>query len=433
MAFGNRREKIATDDLHLLCLFNTSHHTGLIKQNPLHAWVRIQKRSLRGRTAEFVPMLRELLAKNKFPADSLEVGGDGALHLNLAKTGIDDLSFLAGMPLDSINLFSTPVSDLSPLKGMPLTSLIISRTKVDDLTPLKGIMLKELVLSSSWGACGVEDLSPLKGMPLTSLDLRKLLVRDLTPLADIPLEELTFDPKTVETGIEVMSKSKTLKTVNGVSASNFFLPIKYREQLKPFGSIATIRMSLDKHGTIILGLPRDRSSVTDLTSLRGMPISSLTIIGTAVTNLSPLSDMPLTNLTAWGCTTLSDLSPLSGLPLQRLSLGYTQVKDLSPLKGMPLTRLEITSTSVSDLSPLIGLPLEHLDLANTVHGSTMRYLTDLTPLASLPLKTLTLYPSKNMKGQQALRNMKSLTTINNLPASEYWQQVDAGTLKRGRR
>ena len=34
--------------------------------------------------------------------------------------------------------------------------------------------------------------------------------------------------------------------------------------------------------------------------------------------------------------------------------------DLSPLKGMPLTKLEIGGTHVSDLSPLKGMPLTHL-------------------------------------------------------------------------
>ena len=48
-----------------------------------------------------------------------------------------------------------------------------------------------------------------------------------------------------------------------------------------------------------------------------------------------------------------------------LDLNNTQVTDLSPLKGLPLTVLGLRNTQVTDLSPLEGMPLEVLYLDNT--------------------------------------------------------------------
>src|SRR5207245_1745816 len=49
---------------------------------------------------------------------------------------------------------------------------------------------------------------------------------------------------------------------------------------------------------------------------------------------------------------LSDLTPLRGMPLTFLDCSQTHVSDLTPLAGMPLTYLICLSTQVSNLSPL---------------------------------------------------------------------------------
>jgi hypothetical protein len=87
---------------------------------------------------------------------------------------------------------------------------------------------------------------------------------------------------------------------------------------------------------------------------------------------------------------LSDLTFLKGLKLQELGLSRTRVSDLTPLLGMPLTSLQISGTPVRDLSPLLKLPLQRLEC-------------DRIPALDLtPLKTL-----------------RSLKTINDLPAAEF--------------
>ena len=94
----------------------------------------------------------------------------------------------------------------------------------------------------------------------------------------------------------------------------------------------------------------DRRKAEDLTVLAGMnTLEHLYFEGTTISDLSPLKGMKLTTLTM--CTNpVSDLSPLEGMKLTFLHCGGTKVSDLSPLDGMPLTHLNCAGTKVSDAS-----------------------------------------------------------------------------------
>ena len=59
-------------------------------------------------------------------------------------------------------------------------------------------------------------------------------------------------------------------------------------------------------------------------------------------------------------TQVSDLSPLKGMPLTELYCADTQVSDLSPVQGMPLTVLTCFGTGVSDVSLIKDMPLQRL-------------------------------------------------------------------------
>ncbi|MDA0833414.1 MAG: SUMF1/EgtB/PvdO family nonheme iron enzyme [Planctomycetota bacterium] len=160
------------------------------------------------------------------------------------------------------------------------------------------------------------------------------------------------------------------------------------------------------------------SQVSDLSPLQGMPLQYLACARAKVADLSPLKDMPLTHLQIeW--TQVSDLSPLKGMPLKILYLdGNTLLaNDLSPLEGMPLTRLYLHSSPFSDLSPLEGMPLELLDIRDSS-------VTDLSPLEGLPLKALML-DFKPDRDTGLLRSIKTLKTINDKPAAEFWKEVEA--------
>ncbi len=176
--------------------------------------------------------------------------------------------------------------------------------------------------------------------------------------------------------------------------------------------------------------------VSDLSPLREMPLKDLLFFGTQVEDLSPLQGMKLTSLMC-NVTKVSDLSPLRGMPLTvlycdethvadlsplrdmsltRLNVNYCQdIADLSPLKGMKLSMLSCAGTQVSDLSPLQGMPLTWLDCRRL-------RITDFTPLKDMPLQ----YFAFDFSPEQdtgLLRSIKTLDTINDKPAVEFWKEV----------
>ena len=170
---------------------------------------------------------------------------------------------------------------------------------------------------------------------------------------------------------------------------------------------------------------------SDLTLLKGAPISSLTLANTAVSDLSPLQGMPITSLHLGG-TVVTNLEPLRGMPLTSLVIYDTPVTDLSPLAGMPLQRFHLGGTKVKDLSALRGMPLTYLRL----HGCSE--LADISPLADCKdLQELTLPP--NAKNIEFLRDLPSVKLIGftedqtsfepDKTAAEFWADYAAAKTK----
>ncbi|HTG45175.1 MAG TPA: protein kinase, partial [Verrucomicrobiae bacterium] len=103
---------------------------------------------------------------------------------------------------------------------------------------------------------------------------------------------------------------------------------------------------LMEDGTFILNL--DDVAISDLTSLRGMPISILSVRRTKVTDLRPVKDMPLREVFL-AETAIRDLSPLKGMSLTNIDLWKCPISDISALKGMPLVAALLSNTEISDL------------------------------------------------------------------------------------
>lgn len=226
-------------------------------------------------------------------------------RLDLNKTRIEQLDFLAGLPLTELHCSGTRIKDLGPLRGMPLRRLRLANTPVSDLTPLKGMPLEELDLAST----SVADLGVLRGLKLTKLFLKGSLVTSLEPLAGMPITELD------------------------VSALNL-------------SDLTAL------HGMPLAVLAANDMQVTDLSPLRGAPLKRLSFKASPVDDLQPLRGMPLFEL---GCaqTRVADLAPLADSPVELLDLSATPVSDLRPLRGLPLKRLRIFNCkNLSDLSPL---------------------------------------------------------------------------------
>ncbi|MCS6852984.1 MAG: tetratricopeptide repeat protein [Gemmataceae bacterium] len=181
-------------------------------------------------------------------------------------------------------------------------------------------------------------------------------------------------------------------------------------------------------GMRLTALDCSRTKVVDLSPLRGMPLTSLKCWGTGVSDLSPLKGMRL-GLLICRATSVADLEPLRGMPLTYIDCSYTQVSDLAPLQGMPLTVLGCNGTRVNDLTPVQGMPLTILRCSNAP-------ITDLTPLAGMKLQELRFTPRNISRGLEVVRNMSSLKVIGVSeapgqiwPAAEFWKRYDAGEFR----
>ena len=161
--------------------------------------------------------------------------------------------------------------------------------------------------------------------------------------------------------------------------------------------------------------------VSDLSALKGMPLNYLNISGNNITEITALQGMPLEVLLLDG-QNISDLSPLSGCPLKSLFLRHMDIEDLSPLKGIQLRELRVgESKKIRTLEPLIGMPLKVLDLREIALNGTI--------LKKLPLTDLqcTFDPERDT---QALRAIKTIERVNDVPIAEFWRRVKSGDVPK---
>ena len=477
-------------------------------------------------------------------------------NLRIEFTQVSDLSPLQGMKLEQLNCASTQVSDLSPLRGMALIALQVSWTRVSDLSPLQGMPLQDLNIRGT----EVTDLSLLKDMPLKGLGCNFKLQRDTEILRSIKTLEHINGKPVAEFWKEVDKAAKagvTAAPVGRVNAQwvSSVAELPAQEQVRAVASKlqelnpgfdgqmaykieegAVTQLTLPtinvtniepllalKHLTVLFCHGEKKGRLTDLTPLRHMklvklelhnnkglsdlstlrdlPLERLVIAESSVTDLSPLKDMPLQTLQCWSSQDFKDLRPLQGIAIEYLSIQNSSVADLSPLQGMRLKFLACHNTPVSDLAPLRGMPLVHLscagtaviDLAPLKDVTALEFLdckntriaslapladlplssldmsrtavsdlsplakcrfgelklddtpvSDLSPLAGMPLTTLhfrgtrvsDLSPLRGMPlkelcckitteaDAELVRSIKSLVTINDMPAAEFWLTYD---------
>lgn len=173
-------------------------------------------------------------------------------------------------------------------------------------------------------------------------------------------------------------------------------------------------------GLPITELYIERTKVRDLSPLRGMPLTKLYLTGAPVQNLGPLEGLPLTDFNAKDCP-VSDISGLRKSPLSMVWLNGCPVTSIAPLKGLPLKSLTLHQTKVVDLSPLSGSSLERLHIGETP-------VEDLTPLQGLRLTRLVFTPDRIKKGLEVAKALplgeigtKFAEEGNDLkPPAEFW-------------
>jgi Leucine-rich repeat (LRR) protein len=382
------------------------------------------------REQTFVPALHK--SGFKF---SIQKADEGTYRVDIREQEFSDLSCLKGAPISILFLCGCKVTDLSPLQELPLEFLDLSSNPVSDLTPLRGSSIKKLWLPATevtdlrplremkqlsevaLNNTAVSDLTPLAGMPLKRLDLAHCdRITDVTPVLELPtLEELTV-PAGAQS-IERLRKLSNLKRLAyEISKTTYSADVSAEDFWKEFEAnrwIARLHEAGFKP-KLLKRLP-DKTWEVDLN-------------GTAITDLTILKGAPISSLVL-GVTAVADLEPLRGMAIRRLLIHRTQVTDLTPLKGMPLDALNIAQTKVTDLSPLRGIPLSQLWL----HGCAD--LTNLSPLAdckelqklSLPLN------GRNIEFLRALPKLERLSYTAdtaygyhlNKTATEFWKEYDA--------
>jgi Leucine-rich repeat (LRR) protein len=346
-------------------------------------------------------------------------------ELRLWNTGVTNLAPLAGMPLEVLAIDGRPVSDLAPLRGMPLRELLASSTLVDDLSPLAGMKLENLRVSDRDNR--LKDISVLRGM--TSLKRANFFgakgLRDLHPLEGcVNLEELLLPPNAGD--IEFLRQLPNLKRLSRQKSKDSWSSDSTAEEFwKNFGQEPKFRGGLCQSGASLE--EADKAVIIMNDGLLELDLSQLPI-----TNIVFLAGQPVQRLKLRN-TKVTDITPLRGAPLEYLNLTASPVGDVSALAECPkLKWLSLSATRVTDVRPLLGLRLTHL----SVNAGLIK---DVSPLAACTTLE-TIHLPDGATGVEALRRLPNLKRLSYKwdmgqlqpaqTAEEFWQQHDAAQNKK---
>jgi Leucine-rich repeat (LRR) protein len=170
-------------------------------------------------------------------SDLRPLQGMQLVSLDIQGNQIEDLAPLAGMRLQNLLCFGNPhksygkpIKSLAPLKGMPLTNLSITSLEDGDLSPLEGMPMVSLVVTN----VEIKNISVLRGMPLQVLSIVDCQITqdpDYSVLKDMPLKQLRFD-FSPERDTELLRSIKTLETINGKPAAEFWKEVEEQQKVK---------------------------------------------------------------------------------------------------------------------------------------------------------------------------------------------------------
>ena len=313
--------------------------------------------------------------------------------LTLREISASDLSPLHGLQLRKLRLDGTGVNDLSALHGMPLAHLELGRTRAMSLAPLEGMPLKTLECSYSL----VEDFAPLAKLPLERLALQGVRVGDLAFVREMPLKELVLTDAREMHNVRILNEVKTLELLVlpgdplklGVEEINGIESLKKHGGLQRISDTLALGRSADNADAATVFWRKWDATMLWWRALRAAGIKvdaqrlpdetwAVFIMEQPLQDLAMFAGSNVSVLNVTGCRAVADLSPLHGLPLTTLSMAGTAVTNLSPLGGMALRELWMAATKVTDLAPLRGMPLKKL------YMDQCPLLADLAPLQDMP-------------------------------------------------
>jgi serine/threonine protein kinase len=369
----------------------------------------------------------------------VEVTFDEMPHVKINAEACNQFWPLAAIDgIESIDFSGSGVVDFRPLQAMSVTSLTVDIPvynsdaeavlgKVATLKTINGLPVDRFIATRTETRTKIDEMARLAA----NLDAADAIAM-MKPL----LVELNPD------GVSLEARGVSDRNVIGYSKEDgeFYLNARFcggLRDLSPLRVLPFTKISLS--GTQVFdlsplaGLPLtsisiNRSAVSDLSPLKGMPLKHVALELCLVNDLAPLADAHLESFTSAHCP-VSDVSPLSGMPLTQLALSGMPVADLSPLKGMKLESFDCSNTPVSDISVLAGMPIASLDVRKGTPSDPYRWfkwglplgtVDDLSVLKGMPLKSL------GVDYQPALREfLESLNveTLNGVPADRFWVSI----------
>jgi eukaryotic-like serine/threonine-protein kinase len=378
------------------------------------------------------------------------------VELNVSGTSVVDLAPLRAMyTLRILRLSGSKVTDLSTISNLRLEILYLEGTRIFDLTALRGMKLKKLSLRDT----RVADLSPLAGMPLSFFDATDIPAVDYSPLAGAPLEECIIQSSPIrDLSFLENSPVKELTLFNDNEARGFavlaglksldllILPQSFRslpdEELAAIGALRAhptlkniqtelrsasfLIQTAQAKGDFWKDWDSEQSFVPALRkigikfSLNKLPTGtySLAIQDQPLSDLSILKGAPISELKVWDCP-VSDLTPIQELKLERLDFSSDSVADFSALRGMPLKSLCLKGSKITDLSPLKHLPLRELYL------DQCQNLTDVAALAEFSTLERLTVPAQagNIEALHKLPKLQMLSFngVDYVPVAEFWK------------
>lgn len=193
---------------------------------------------------------------------------------------------------------------------------------------------------------------------------------------------------------------------------------QWEELLRRTWKDAVIRLYLEDGGFHLFA---SGESVRDLSVLREIPVSGLTLVNARPLDFAPIRNSRLNMLVLQECR-IPDPAPLAGIPLTALVLDRTPLVNIDFLRTMRLRRLTLRGCGISSIQALAGMKPEMLDISRN-------QIVDLSPLAGMPLSTLrasfnqisSIVPLRSMPLKRldlSCNRIKDIYALNGLPVTD---------------
>ncbi len=152
------------------------------------------------------------------------------------------------------------------------------------------------------------------------------------------------------------------KDIEGVEALKARLNAAKYAIIKLNKQVKKLRFSVNiKKNDIKVSLANNKN-LTDISPLRGIPITNLDLSYTNISDISTVKEMPLTylNLNNSKVSKLDDIGDI--ITLKNLCLNYLDIEKLDNISNLNLKQLSLRNTKISSVELLQNMPLEHLDI-----------------------------------------------------------------------